>query len=565
MIRSRWFLTKSEAKSIMPEALHALVAAPKTDLPQGPRLWRRIACLLLLVAGLVPAAAYSDDDELFGPPRIFPAEESADSPAEEGGVTKVAQKDEDFRTDTERMSELEERFNALEDRLKDKGKDSKDKEVKKETFPTHKITGFLQLDTGWYSQSPANEALVGDAQDGTGFRRARLAVLGKVAPLTLYQLEVDFAAAGRPSFFDNYVEQEKIPFLGSVRAGQYLQPFSVDAMSGFRNLPFLERSLPFLAFVPFRRVGAMASNNSEDEMTYWAYSVFRTGGFNNAPLGDSQFATDFGNVGGYSFSTRVTHLLMHEDNDQCLWHIGGAYNFSQLGANNAVGSGTTGNAGTPQPFYQAKTTPEFQLGYPQNSQSFGSAVNSTPFFVDTGKFQARNFSLFGVETVYQDGPLSLQSEWMITAVDSVVGQVNYPGAYGEFMYRLTGEHRPYDKKLGALKNVVPFHDFISFDPDKMGDIGLGAWELAGRVSWVDLRDPNKLNGHFYNPATNLFNAPSKVGAVGAGTLTDTTLGMTWFLNKHTKFQFNWIHAFLNNSAKGFSQADLFVTRLQVDF
>ena len=533
--------------------------------------WRiatsNLICALIL--GFAPAVIGVSNANDFDPPSLFSptktvADDDEDSSSEPEEVEQVAQRTEDFKTDTERMSELEERFEALESRMK--SGDSKGvKETKKETFPTHKITGFLQLDTGWYSQSPANEALVGDAQDGTGFRRARLAVLGKVAPLTLYQLEVDFATAGRPSFFDNYVEQEKIPFLGAVRAGQYLQPFSVDAMSGFRNLPFLERSLPFLAFVPFRRVGAMASNNSEDEMTYWAYSVFRTGGFNNAPLGDSQFATDFGNVGGYSFSTRVTHIIIDEDDGRHIWHIGGAYNFSQLGANNATGSGTAGNAGTPQPFYQAKTTPEFQLGYPQNSQSFGSAVNSTPFFVDSGKFQARSFSLFGVESVFQNGPLSLQTEWMLSSVDSVAGQVNYPGAYVEGMYRLTGESRPYDKKLGAFKNVEPTHSFFSFEPDKMGDIGLGAWELAGRVSWVDLRDPSKLNGHFYNSATNLFNASSKVGAVGAGTLTDTTLGATWFLNKHTKFQFNWIHAFLNNSAHGFSQADLFVTRLQVDF
>ena len=48
-------------------------------------------------------------------------------------------------------------------------------------------------------------------------------------------------------------------------------------------------------------------------------------------------------------------------------------------------------------------------------------------------------------------------------------------------------------------------------------------------------------------------------------MTDTTIGLAWFLNAHTKWQFNWIHAFLNNSAQGFSQADLFVTRVQVDF
>jgi phosphate-selective porin OprO/OprP len=479
-------------------------------------------------------------------------------------VTATGAADEEYKTDTERMENLEQRFRSLESQLQ---AGAPEVEKKKETYPTFRVTGFLQLDSAWYSQDPLNIATVGNAQDGTGFRRARLAVLGKVAPKTLYQLEMDFATAGRPSFFDNYVEQEDIPILGAVRVGQYLQPFSVDAMSGFRNLPFLERSLPFLTFVPFRRVGVMASNNSEDELTYWAVSGFRTGGFNNAPMGDSQFATDIGNVGGYSVSGRLTHLLIYEDNDQEIWHVGGAYDFSSLGANNAAGSGTPGNAGGgPAPFYQAKSTPEFgPLGQVQNSQPFGSAVNFTPTFIDTGKYQAHSFNLMGAETVYQDGPFSAQAEFMATEVNSAVGPIWYTGAYTEFMYRLTGEHRPYDKKLAALKNVVPFKDFLSFGKEGGGVRGWGAFELAGRVSYVELRNPNSLSGHYYNSATNAFTASAASGAVGNGTLTDTTLGCTWFLNGHAKVQFNWIHAFLNNRAKGYSQADLFVSRVQVDF
>jgi phosphate-selective porin OprO/OprP len=486
------------------------------------------------------------------------ATEASVTGADNFQITPTAQAGEDYKTDTERMENLEQRFRFLEDKVG---------APVKESFPTARITGFLQLDSVWYAQDKLNIATVGDAQDGTGFRRARLAVLGKVAPKTLYQLEVDFATAGRPSFFDNYVEQEDIPFFGAIRAGQYLQPFSVDAMSGFRNLPFLERSLPFLAFVPFRRVGVMAANNSEDERTYWAYSGFKTGGFNNAPMGDSQFATDIGDVGGYSFSTRLTHLLVYENDERNLWHVGGAYNISYLGANDAKGSGTPGNAGGgPHAFYQAKTTPEFgPLGQVQNSQSFGSAVNFTPTFVDTGRYAAHSFNLFGLETVYQDGPLSFQSEWMLTEVNSVVGPIVYHGAYAEVMYRLTGEHRPYDKKLAALRNVVPFNELISFGKEGGGFGGLGAWEVAGRLSYVELRNPSSLSGHYYDPVLNMYNASAKKGAVGNGTLTDTTLGMTWFMTGHSKFQFDWIHAFLNNSAKGFSQADLFVTRVQVDF
>ena len=458
------------------------------------------------------------------------------------------------------MSDIVKRLTDVEKNLKKR--DDADQK-KADTFPTHKLTGFLQLDTGYYVQTPRNIATVGDAQNGTGFRRARFAVNGKVAEFTLYQLEVDFATAGRPSFFDNYVEQGNIPFFGDVRIGQYLQPFSVDAMSGFRNLPFLERSLPFLAFVPFRRVGIMASNGTEDDMTHWAYSLFRTGGYNNAPLGDSRFGTDFGDIGGYSFSTRVTHLLYYDEyaEDRYLWHVGAAYDFSQLGANDATGSGTPGNAGSPQPFYQARTTPEFgPLGYPELSSPFGSAVNGTPSFVDTGRYQANYFQLFGLETVYQSGPFSAQAEYMGTSVDSVAGTVFYQGAYGEVMYRLTGEHRAYDKKLAALKNPVPFTDFIPLKSD--GIRGWGAWEVAARWSFVDLRNPSKLDGHYYNSVTNKFDTTSNAGN---GTLNDLTIGTTWFLNAHTKVQFNYIHAMLDNTAKGNSSAELFVSRVQVDF
>ena len=316
----------------------------------------------------------------------------------------------------------------------------------------------------------------------------------------------------------------------------------------------------------------MSSNATDDDLTHWAYSVFRTGGFNNAPLGDSQFATDTGNIGGYSFSTRITKLLYYDEfaEDRYLWHVGISYDYSQLGANDALGalSGTGGNAGTPAPFYQAKVLPEFwPLGYPQNSQTFGpagtSALNGTPLFLDTGKYQASNFQILGLETVYQSGAFSLQSEWMGTAVQSVVGPVFYQGAYVEGMYRLTGEHRGYDKKLASFKNPVPYADFIPLKWD--GIRGWGAWSVCARVSAVELTNPAKLNGHYYNSATNAFTSTAASNTAGNGALTDTTLGINWYLNAHTKVQFNWIHAMLDNSAKGFSSAELFVSRVQVDF
>jgi phosphate-selective porin OprO/OprP len=454
-----------------------------------------------------------------------------------------------------RLKKLETAFDTFRKQLSKEGAGN---------APTARLTGFTQLDDYGLYQDPLNKATVGTGQNGVGFRRARVAIVGNVAEFTAYMVEVDFATAGRPSFFDVWTEQENIPYFGAVRAGQYLQPFSADAQSGFRNLPFLERSLPFLAFVPFRRVGAMASNNTLDERTYWAYSVFKTGGFNNAPVGDSRFATDIGNQGGYSFSTRVTHLLWYDEPSQgrYLWHIGAAYDLSGMTA--APGS-TSGSS--PVPFYQARTGPEFGPigdGIDTAPSTFGPASyagsNTTPpNFIDTGRYQAKSFNLMGLETVYQHGAFSAQSEFMATEVNSIVGPLWYTGAYGEVMYRLTGESRGYDKRLGALKNVTPFTDFISLKRGRV--VGWGAWEVAARLSYVDLRNPSSLNGHYL----------SGTNASGNGTLTDSTLGLTWFMNAHTKLQMNWIHAFLNNTstvagtAHGYSQANFIVSRLQVDF
>ena len=86
-------------------------------------------------------------------------------------------------------------------------------------------------------------------------------------------------------------------------------------------------------------------------------------------------------------------------------------------------------------------------------------------------------------------------------------------------------------------------------------MGWGAWEIAARWSFVDLRNPASLNG-YYLAGTN---------GSGNGTLNDSTIGATWFLNENTKIQFNWIRTMLENKVKGFSDADLFVSRLQLTF
>ncbi|MFO0903225.1 MAG: porin, partial [Pirellulales bacterium] len=320
------------------------------------------------------------------------------------------------------------------------------------TFPTVRLSGFFHLDTGYFSQDANNRTTLGDIQDGTGFRRARLQAIGSVAEFTNYSIEFDFATAGRPSFMDVWGEQTHVPFFGNIRIGQYRQPFSMDALTSIKQLEFLERSLPFQAFVPFRRVGMMAYDKSENEMTAWAYGVFRTGGFLDAPVGDSRFATDIGDNGGYSFSSRVTHLLYYDEpaEGRYLLHAGASYDYSRLTGH---GDGITGDT------YDARVIPEFFVGDPAGA---GLTAAGTPFFVDTGRIPAKGFNMFGLEAAGQYGPAHFQAEYMGTLVDQTNGpSLYYDGAYIQGGYFLTGENRTYNRTVGAFDRVTPFTEFFS--------------------------------------------------------------------------------------------------------
>ena len=141
-------------------------------------------------------------------------------------------------------------------------------------FPLVRLSGFLQYDTDFYTQDASSKAQLGNVQSGSGFRRARLQALGKVTEFTNFSIEMEFASAGRPSFFDVWGEQTNLP-LGAVRIGQFRQPITMDAWTSVRHLEFMERSAPFQAFDPFRRVGIMNWWNSENNRTLIAFSILR--------------------------------------------------------------------------------------------------------------------------------------------------------------------------------------------------------------------------------------------------------------------------------------------------
>lgn len=378
-----------------------------------------------------------------------------------------------------------------------------------------RLTGFFQLDSGWYSQDTNNRNTLGDIADGTGFRRARLAGAGKVAERTSFIMEFDFAQA-QARFVDVWMQFHDTP-LGNIRVGRYRQPFGMAELTSIRELPFLERPVTF-ALAPFRQTGVMLYDTALDERMTWAVSGYRY-------LSDN-FGNVYADTGGYGMASRVTYLPV-DCGDERLVHVGADYSYNNPGRG----------------FVQYASQDQFFVGQQPALGPAGLSVLpivGVPPFVNTGAIPTQRTSLVNLEGAVSFGRLVIQSEARWASVNQTNGVSNtFPGAYVHVRYVLTGETIPYKRKAGVFGRVRPFAPVDIFCGQ------WGAWEIAARMSYLDL------NG---------------TALPGPGRrITDSTVGLNWYINSRTKFQFNWIHSSLNDPTKGNSNADVLAVRGQLDF
>jgi phosphate-selective porin OprO/OprP len=399
-------------------------------------------------------------------------------------------------------------------------------------YPTIDLTGFVQIDAVWFKDSAGTRANDGDVQDWAGFRRARLAAKGQLAEDIRYHLEMDFAFAGRPSFMDVWVEKQQLPILGTVRIGQFRQPLSMSALTSVRDLMFLERALPF-AFVPFRQVGVMSYNSAFDDQVTWAASIYKfpTDVYGNA-FGDS----------GYGTSYRITAVPIDDTRINQVVHLGFGYSYNDPGQAAMPGSGENDLS------YSQSPEVGISRGNVFNNTSLTSTGVTGPFFTATGAIpDIHHNSIYNVELAYALESFLVQSEFFyVTATQNSGNTYNYSGAYVHSSYVLTGEKHPYNKQTATFGRVIPKQNF--------GRAGWGAWEVAGRWSYIDLRD-----------SPNAFSAGAPY--VNPARLNDLTFGLNWYWNTNAKMQFNYIHVFQNAPVAPVRNAgtDILALRTQFDF
>jgi len=355
-----------------------------------------------------------------------------------------------------------------------------------------KIGGRIQSDWAWFCDK---DDTFGELEDGVEFRRVRLYIAGQVYNDVEFKAQYDFAG-GDADFKDVYIGLRHLPVVGHFRAGHFKEPFGLEELTSSKYITFMERALPNV-FAPGRNDGFTIFDTAFDQRVTWAVGVFKE-------------TDDFGGVnsdGDYSYTGRLTWLPWYKEDGRKLLHLGIAY--SHRSPNERI------------------------LRFRQRPEA-----HHAPRFVDTGEFEARRSDLLGVEAAWVHGPFSLQGEYMQAIVDAAnAGDACFEGLYVQAGYFLTGEHRVYKRSAGAFDRVKPKKNFIWGGEE--GRRGPGAWEVAGRYSYLDLND----------------------GGIEGGRLNDLILGVNWYLNPNTRIVWNYVHADVDDGG----DADIFQTRFQIDF
>jgi phosphate-selective porin len=327
----------------------------------------------------------------------------------------------------------------------------------------------------------AYEQAYGPIDSGIGFRFGIVYAAGRIKDFN-FNAGIDLGAD--PGIDSAWIEGAKGGlevwghYLGKLRLGFVAEPFSLERQGSTYNTSFMERSLPVQALAPGYNVGAKIHNSRRDGRLSWAAGIFSVGQSNEKNASNSLL----------SLTGRVTYLPVYRGEGRKLIHVGLS----------ASARSPTGND------MRYFSRPEARF---------------VDVLVDTGSFSADGNSLFGVEAAAVRGPMWASAEFIRSEVSAQnVGDPTFHGGYVQVGWFLTGECRPYQTDSGTFGRVLPSIKYRGGNPFKKANGG--AWEVAGRISSLDLND----------------------GLIEGGELTDFSAGLSWYIDASSKVMLNYIHA-----------------------
>jgi phosphate-selective porin OprO and OprP len=126
--------------------------------------------------------------------------------------------------------------------------------------------------------------------------------------------------------------------------------------------------------------------------------------------------------------------------------------------------------------------------------------------IDTGAIAGvSGAQVYSAESAAVYGPLFFQGEyfWYNVARNNLPGlpALNFQGGYAETSLVLTGETHPYIPAHAAYGGIIPANPFSLWSG------GWGAWEIAGRISTVNLNDQLGIPSGVVGGQQTIYGAP----------------------------------------------------------
>lgn len=373
------------------------------------------------------------------------------------------------------------------------------------------MRGRIQTDAIMAVQSAQSKALIGNLQNGYGFRRARIGMQGTVGDAAHWVSEIE-VAGGTVRLRDMFLGVKAFPSVNDFRLGYFREPFSLEGATSSNFITFMERS-PLNSLDPTRNWGLAGYWWPENERMLGAMGLFRTD--------TNSGGQSTGDEPNWALTGRLTGLPIYEPDDSAfqLMHLGAAISFRR------------------PPNGVATLNPGFQSNLLTVSDDPASP------FLPSVPIPSNSLQLYNLQAARVFGPLSIQSEWFAISIQQInAGVVFGHGFYVDASYFLTGEHRGYDRTRGAFDTVNVLRPVIK----ELPLFGRGALELAARYSYVNYNSPNL-------PLTDQGLSP---GAV----LHQVTLGTNWYLNSNTRLMFNYTLGVSSVDDKSTAVASLFSLR-----
>ena len=398
------------------------------------------------------------------------------------------------------------------------------------------ITSRVHWDVGGYRYRPNTAATVPQKLDsGENVRRARIGVVGKFLSDWNFALIYDFGGSsdgfggaapgslpgGALSGIENaYLSYTGIkPFGGkmAIEGGIMDLPYTLDEATSSNDMLFMERA----------SAGVIATNIAAGDFrsavgTRWYNDVLWVGGYLTGPstgaIHSASSLAPNGTSEQYGAVARVAGQIV-SGKDYSL-HLGADAQWLIQPPRNLVTGAQT---------VTLSDRPELRID-PTTLVSTGAIAN------------ASGAQVYSVEAAATYGPLILQGEYFWFNVDRnantglpPVGapSLKFEGGYAQAGLVLTGENHAYNPASASYSGIKPAHPF-SLDGG-----GWGAWEVAGRVSTI-----------------NLNNQLGTITGIAGGRQTVYTAALNWYVNGNVRFMLNYLHGNVSRQATPISTADV---------